>query len=228
MVYWTKEKSFYFVLAGQSIWFMLLAYVCSFMGALQVPMLVIALIYSAAGLVYSWRMNEEIADESTLSETRNQSVLERCAHFWESPIIKSTPNRQQVATCHPSAVQSISSPTAAFAPEDVVDPTAVLKTKLELNLKTAKAQTLDSGSPSHNNQTPKSQSAIYFKALFLACLVTILYRQLIVLALSFIPVLVYLGRHLFVTFGIKEYLGTVITDFYAHVQVSHFGMRSFR
>lgn len=216
MVYWTKEKSFYFVLAGQSIWFMLLAYVCSFLGALQVPALVIALSYSAAGFVYSWKSSED-ANESS-SETKNQSMLERCAHLWDSPIIKSTPNRQQVVASHPSAVQSISSPTTAFAPDDVIDPTAVLKTKLELNLKTAGAK---SNQPPESAQEPKSQSAIYFRALFLACLITILYKQLIVLALSFIPVAIYLGKHLFVTFGIKEYLGTVITDLYALVQVSH-------
>lgn len=224
-IYWTNEKSFYFVLAGQSIWFMLLAYVCSFLGALQVPALVIALTYSAAGFVYSWKYNEsETADESSISETKNQSVLERCAHFWDSPIIKSTPNRQQTtAACHLSVVQSLSSPTTAFAPDDVVDPTAVLKTKLELNLKTAKSTPID---PTHDNNAPKSQSAIYFKILFLACLVTILYKQLMVLALSFIPILLYLGKNLFVNFGIKEYLSTAVADIYALVQVSHLKMRS--
>lgn len=215
------------MLAGQSIWFMLLAYVCSFLGALQVPALVIALSYSAAGFVYSWKSCENADENSDASETKNQSMLERCAHLWDSPIIKSTPNRQQATnatTTHPANVQSISSPTT-FAPDDVVDPTAVLKTKLELNLKTAGAKnnqpSSDHNYPQDNAQTPKSQSAIYFKALFLACLVTILYRQLIVLALSLIPVLLYIGKNLFVTFGIKEYLGTVITDLYASVQVSH-------
>lgn len=225
MIYWTREKSFYFVMAGQSIWFMLLAYVCSFLGALQVPALVIALTYSAAGFVYSWKYTDESEDENSISDTKNQSILERCAHFWDSPIIKSTPNRQpSTATCHPSTVQSISSPTT-LTPDDVVDPTAVLKTKLELNLKTAGIKST-STDPMTDNQAPKSQSSIYFKALFLACLVTILYKQLFVLALTFIPVLIYLGKHLFITFGIKEYLSNAITDLYANVQVSVTKMRS--
>lgn len=226
MVYWTKTKSFYFVLAGQSIWFMLLAYVCSFLGALQVPALIIALAYSTVGFVYNIKYGEE-ADESTLSETKNQSILERCAHFWDSPIIKSTPNRQQPTTPvvghqqPPSAVQSMVSSPTTFAPDDVVDPTAVLKNKLELNLKTAtaKATTVDPDDDDNNHQS-KSQSAIYFKALFLACLVTILYKQLLVLALSFIPVLLYIAKNIIVTFGIKEYLSALITDLYVLVQVS--------
>lgn len=194
---------------------MLLAYVCSFLGALQVPALIIAIAYSAIGFVYNWKYVDE-ANESEL-ETENQSMFERCAHFWESPIIKSTPNRQ-IATpvTQPSAVQSISSPTA-LTPDDDVDPTIVLKNKLELNLKTATAKaTIEQ----EDQATAKSQSAIYFKALFLACLVTILYKQLVVLALSFIPVLIYMAKKAIVTFGIKEYLSSAVADLYARVQVS--------
>lgn len=219
MVYWTKSKSFYFVLAGQSIWFLLLAYVCSFLGALQVPVFLIALTYSAAGFVYNMKYSENDMDESSVHETKNQSMLERCAHFWDSPIIKSTPNRQPTTTIvQPSTVQSISSPSA-FAPDEVVDPTAVLKTKLELNLKTAGAKATTS-TEQDSNQSIKSQSAIYFKGLFMACLVTILYKQLFVLALSFIPILVYFAKQFMDTFGIKEYLGAAIADLYAQVQVS--------
>lgn len=202
------------MLAGQSIWFMLLAYVCSFLGALQVPAFLVAIAYSAVGFIYNWRCEEDAVENS--SESKNQSMLERCAHFWESPIIKSTPNRQQTTAAgvvEPSAVQPISSPIAAALVSDDDNPTAVLKTKLELNLKTAKTT-------SELDDQPKSQSAIYFKALFLACLVTILYKQLFVLALSFIPVLVYVAKNLLVTFGIKELLWKTATDSYCSVQVS--------
>lgn len=210
MAYWTKPKSFYFMVAGQSIWFMLLAYVCSFLGALQVPAFIIAIAYSAAGFIYNWNREDDVLDNS--SETKNQSMFERCAHFWDSPIIKSTPNRQQAGgdIVQPSAVQPISSPS----PDDV-NPTAILKTKLELNLKTAKTSSAEA-----ENHGSKSQSAIYFKALFMACLVTFLYKQLIVLALSFIPVLVYIAANIFVTFGMKEWLWNSISDQYSSVQVS--------
>lgn len=203
------------MVAGQSIWFMLLAYSCSFLGALQVPAFILAIGYSAIGFVYNWKSEEE-ANESD-SETKNQSMFERCAHFWESPIIKSTPNRQQTVITQPSSVQSISSPTTAFASDDV-DPAAVLKNKLELNLKTVGVKSTPADA---DNQSPKSQSAIYFKALFLACLVTFLYKQLMILALCFIPIFVYIAKILIVTFGIKEYLSSTITELYSMVQVSN-------
>lgn len=201
------------MLAGQSIWFMLLAYVCSFLGALQVPAFLIAITYSAVGFVYNWKCEEDGVENS--SESKNQSMFERCAHFWDSPIIKSTPNRQQttgVAVQSP-AIQPISSPITT---SDDDNPTAVLKTKLELNLKTAKTSATEL-----DNQSPKSQSSIYFKALFMACLVTILYKQLFVLALSCIPVLVYVATNIFVTFGMKELLWKTATDLYSSVQVSN-------
>lgn len=196
---------------------MLLAYVCSFLGALQVPAFVLAIAYSAAGFIYNWKCEEDAIENA--SESKNQSMFERCAHFWDSPIIKSTPNRQQITADvgHP-LTQSISSPTTTkttILPSDDVNPTAVLKTKLELNLKTATITSAES-----DNQLPKSQSAIYFKALFLACLVTFLYKQLFVLALSLIPVLVYIAKNIFVTFGIKELLSNTVTDLYSSVQVS--------
>lgn len=203
------------MVAGQSIWFMMLAYSCSFLGALQVPAFILAIAYSAIGFVYNWKCEDEVNESN--SDTKNQSMFERCAHFWDSPIIKSTPNRQQLVIAQPSSVQSISSPTTALAPDDV-DPAAVLKNKLELNLRIAGAK---SSPLDDDNQSPKSQSAIYFKALFLACLVTFLYKQLMILALSFIPMLVYIAKILIVTFGIKEYLSTTITDLYSMVQVSN-------
>lgn len=203
------------MVAGQSIWFMLLAYVCSFMGALQVPAFIIAITYSAIGFIYNWKYEEEALEHSSF-EMKNQSMFERCAHFWDSPIIKSTPNRQKTNAdeVQPSSVQPISSPTTILS-SDEANPTAVLKTKLELNLKTAKTSSTES-----ENQSSKSQSAIYFKALFLACLVTFLYKQLVVLALSCIPVLVYVAKNIFVTFGMKELLRKSITDLYSSVQVS--------
>lgn len=197
------------MLIGQSIWFMLLAYVCSFLGALQVPAFIGALIYSAAGFVYNWNYVED-GDDSSI-ETKNISIVEKCAHFWDSPILKSTPHRQQipVATTQPSGIQSVSSPVTS----NVDDPATVLKNKLELNLK-AQTQSTDD-----NNHMTKSQSAIYFKVLFLTCLVTILYQQLFVLALCFIPILVYIANNAIITFGIKECLQNQLNELFALMQV---------
>lgn len=221
-IFWTKSKSLYFMLTGQSIWFMLLAYVCSFLGALQVPAFIAALTYLIIGFAYNWKYIEETDENSDASETKNQSFIEKCAHFWDSPIIKSTPNRQPLIT-QPSSVQPISSPIAPNC-----EPTALLKTKLELNFKAAEqARNLE------NEQSNKSQpqSAIYFKGLFLACLATILYKQLIVLAFSLVPILVYILSKVVFTFGFKEYFLSLSNEIFLSIQVSlnsrfpYFGVR---
>lgn len=189
---------------------MLLAYVCSFLGALQVPAFIAALAYSIIGFAYNWNTVE--SDDDSMSETKNQSFIEKCAHFWDSPIIKSTPNRPLQSAIAPSSVQPISSPITSDC-----EPTALLKNKLELNFKAAEqAKYIESDNQSTK---PQSQSAIYFKALFFACLVTILYKQLFVLALSLIPVLIYVLNKVIVTFGIKEYLLNIFNEAFLLVQV---------
>lgn len=199
------------MLSGQSIWFILLAYVCSFLGALQVPAFIAALTYSVIGFAYNWKNIEETDESSDVSETKNQSFIEKCAHFWDSPIIKSTPNRQPIIA-QTSSVQPISSP---IAPD--CEPTALLKTKLELNFKAAEQARYLEHEQSNKSQ---SQSAIYFKGLFLACLATILYKQLIVLAFSLIPVLVYILNKVMITFGFKEYFLNLLNEIFLSIQVS--------
>lgn len=261
--YWTKSRSVHFMLIGQSIWFLLLAYVCTFFGALQVPAFIGAILYSAIGFAYNWKyVDEANGDTDSMSDTRNLSIVEKCAHFWDSPILKSTPTRpivsnipssvQSVSTPvtssnadnpatllknkmdlnvktelkstpsrpiianMPSSVQSISSPTAA----NIDNPATVLKNKMELNVKTELQfkQALDAAAD--NDQSAHSQSAIYFKVLFLVSIVTVLYRQLFVLALCFIPIAVYLANKAIVTFGLTEWLQNQWNDLYLRIQVN--------
>lgn len=186
------------MLIGQSLWIVLLAYVCSFLGALQVPVWIACLAYAAVGFVYNSSVNED--GDQTNTEEQNRSILDKCAQFWGSPILISTPHRE-AAKAHTSAVENVNS-TARGDLND--DPAAVLKHKLDLNLKAIDARA---------DPTKTSQSAIYFKGLFLACLVTILYKQLFVLCLSLIPVLVYILHNAFEVFGTKEYAAAKFAEF---------------
>lgn len=157
---------------------------------------------------------DEVSDDDSMSDTRNLSIVEKCAHFWDSPILKSTPTRPIVSNM-PSSVQSISSPVTAHD-----NPATVLKNKMELNVKTELLyKTQAPQADAELDQSVRSQSAIYFKVLFLACLVTILYKQLFVLALSFIPIVVYLANKAIVTFGLTEWLQNQWNELYLHMQV---------
>lgn len=200
---WKEEKSLYFMLIGQSLWIVLLAYVCSFLGALQVPVWIACLAYAIVGLVYNSSVHDD-GNETTLDE-QNQSILDKCAQFWGSPKLNSTPKRFIVQTTPHGDADSI------VRADPVDDPAAVLKQKLDLNLKVA--ETEGKGRHLHLAETTKtSQSAVYFKALFLACLVTILYKQLFVLCLSLIPVLVYILHNAIEIFGIKDYARAKLTE----------------
>lgn len=186
------------MLAGQSLWMLLLAYVCSFLGALQVPVLIACMTYAAVGLIYTAN-SPELNDSHSFSEEENQSIFDRCISLLGSPVLRSTPQRPVLA--HPSAVENV---PAVRKVSTADEPENLLRNKLELNLKANEA---DENVPDIQlvDVSRHSQSAIYFKALFFACLITILYKQVLVLCLSFVPVLIYLVNKAIVAFGIKDY-----------------------
>lgn len=198
------------MMIGQSLWVVLVAYVCSFLGALQVPILMSALTYALVGFIYNVKYSDQDSGGSDTENgaDRNLSILDKCASFWE-PSFKSTPNRLSNPTA-PSSVQDVT------ASPDV--DSFIHKTKtLELNEKNAVA----TENESIRESSKKPQSEIYFKALFLACLITILYKQLLVLCLAFIPIVIYLTNKLLDMFGFKDYAMCRLEEFGARVQVRY-------
>lgn len=214
VLFWKHEKSLYFMLIGQSLYVVLVAYVCSFLGALQVPVLIAVLTYAFAGFLYNLK-GDEYANDSINGEN-NQTILERCASFWDSPAVNSTPNRD--GPIGPSSVEDVSISSDPIVKEEELN--AVGKPKLELNLKASDAGNLHGVHFVNENNGRKSQSAIYFKVLFLACVITILYKQLLVLLLTFIPIIIYLLNKIIVIFGIKDYAIAKIEEIGALLQVS--------
>lgn len=68
-------------------------------------------------------------------------------------------------------------------------------------------------------------SDVYFKALFIACLVTIFYKQLLMIFLAFIPIGIYLCNRLIHQFGIKEFAAGKIDEITAFIQVNKFSLK---
>lgn len=199
------------MLIGQSLYVVLVAYVCSFLGAFQVPVLMAVLTYALVGFLYNLKSDDDAND--SINGDRNQTILERCASFWDSPAVNSTPNRDAA----PSSVENVTLSSDAVS-KTIED--AAGKAKLELKLKGAEGVNDTGVHFSNVNNGRKSQSAVYFKALFLACVVTILYKQLLVLLLTFIPILVYLLNKIIVIFGIKDYAIAKIEEIGDVVQVN--------
>lgn len=57
---WKPEKSFYFTIAGQTLWIIIAAYFCSLLGAFQVPAFISVLSYAVIGLFYDIRARSKL------------------------------------------------------------------------------------------------------------------------------------------------------------------------
>ncbi|XP_030371008.1 transmembrane protein 245 isoform X2 [Scaptodrosophila lebanonensis] len=56
---WKPEKSAHFVIAGQSMWVAIAGYLCSFLGALQVPVFLLVMAYVVASTIYHLQTSED-------------------------------------------------------------------------------------------------------------------------------------------------------------------------
>lgn len=191
------------MLLGQGLWLVLIAYACSFLGALQVPVLMATLTYALIGFVY----NVKYCDTGDSTDDRNQSILEKCASFWETSAVNSTP---QPMSPEPSSVEPVADERSQT---DCLDETILNREKSEFKPKPLPATSDD------NDNSRKSQSGIYFKALFLSCMVTILYKHLLVLCLAFIPIAIYLCNKLLDMFGFKDHALAYLEELNERIQV---------
>lgn len=57
--FWKPSNSNRFVIAGQSLWIANVSYVCSFLGALQVPAFITIMLYVGTSIIYHLRTTEE-------------------------------------------------------------------------------------------------------------------------------------------------------------------------
>lgn len=161
------------------------------------------MLYASVGFMYNISSND-LDDSHVVAEEPNQSFFDRCAHLWGSPTIKSTPNRALNGTQASTVENIIDSGGRKETNDD--EPGVILRNKLELNLKETDAN-LRSPDVHFVEATKPSQSAIYFKVLFLACVVTLLYKQMLVFCLLLVPILVHIAGRAIDVFGIKDYAG---------------------
>lgn len=177
---WKKENSFYFVVLGQTLWVVIVAYICSFLGALQIPVFVASIIYAIVGVVYDFKSRTIPTDEDS-------SIVEKIVSF---------------VNVQSSYMSPISSPVVAQSSkaESIAERDGELdapKTKIHLNVQTSAHRSVDD---------EKSQSEIYFKGLFLACIVTMIYKHTWMLFVAFVPIIIYLTKRFILAFGLEHYV----------------------
>lgn len=175
---WKKENSFYFVVLGQTLWVVIAAYVCSFLGALQIPVFVASITYAIVGVVYDFK--SRTTDE-------NSSIVEQIVSFVNVQSAYKSPVSSPVAP-------PTSSSRSELVPEQDGSDVAP-KTKIHLNVQSP-APMID--------DDDKSQSEIYFKGLFLACIVTMIYKHTWMLFVAFVPIVVYLTKRFVLAFGLEQ------------------------
>uniref|UniRef100_A0A1B0D6D9 Transmembrane protein 245 n=1 Tax=Phlebotomus papatasi TaxID=29031 RepID=A0A1B0D6D9_PHLPP len=81
VLFWKPANHTKFMMFGQSLWLLLVAYVCSFLGPLQVPVFMALLLYGLAGVVYTYR--EQF--EKSSGDDANVSITERLRRFVDVP-----------------------------------------------------------------------------------------------------------------------------------------------
>lgn len=193
---WKKENSFYFVVLGQTLWVVIVAYVCSFLGALQIPVFVASIIYAIVGVVYDFK--------SRTSED-DSSIVEKIVSFVNVQSAYKSPISSPVAV-PPSLTKS-----ELMAEHDgIVD---LPKTKIHLNVQTP--------APG-NGDDDKSQSEIYFKGLFLASLVTMIYKHTWMLFVAFVPIFIYLTKRFVLAFGLEQLVTEKWTELTSGIKVTDF------
>lgn len=190
---WKQENSFYFMILGQTLWIIFVAYGCSFLGALQVPIFLASLTYALVGIIFDFK------SRSHRNVDNNTTIVQQIVNFLEVQVYTN------VRT--PSIVQKL----VERSDEGPIE-TDTPKTKMHLNIKAKDYHTDES-------VKVKSQSEIYFKALFLACVSTILYKHVWMMFVAVVPISIYIANKIIIAFRIKETIASECTDLTAGLKV---------
>lgn len=184
--FWKQENSFYFMILGQTLWIIFVAYGCSFLGALQVPIFLASLTYAMVGIVFDFK------SRSHRNQDNNATIVKQIVNFLEVQVYT---NVRTSSIVEEVVEGSDDEPVGTDTP----------KTKMHLNIK----------SKNHRAEETvqiKSQSEIYFKVLFLACVSTILYKHVWMMFVAVVPILIYIANKIIIAFRIKETIASEWND----------------
>lgn len=194
------------MLLGQTLWIVIIAYGCSFLGALQVPVFLSTLIYGFVGAIYDIKIKN---NKETSTTREDNSFIEKCASLLDVQSYYTTPMNNNTTTTMYTNDETVNVSTGVVGPSDLQllneQITLTPKSKMHLNMKTS----LRANSYNNDNvddEIKKSQSEIYFKVLFLVSIITIIYKYVWMLFFAAVPISIYIINKLIITFGLKNYL----------------------
>ncbi|KAH8406986.1 hypothetical protein KR222_003335 [Zaprionus bogoriensis] len=183
--FWRPEKSVHFVIAGQSMWIAIAGYLCSFLGALQVPVFLLIMGYVIVSTAYHLQTSED--NESASFLDRLQKLFDR------NDFERSLSN---ISICRRAGGEaSLQSDVEDISLSDTMDSTDTLDAR-------------------PTDEAEGHQSDTYFKLLFYACLGTFLYRNIWMFVLAAVPIFLHLLYTLGNCTGITHFFYQTIRDAY--------------
>lgn len=226
-MFWKPTNSIRFTILGQTIWIVLVAYGCSFLGAFQVPIFGFSLTYALAGIIYDIRSRNQQQQQGSIN---NVTFFQQITTFLESPIYyisgsgsSGGASSDSINTNSENNIhQNIEKPTSLplTSTSSYLEP--VIRSKDQLNVTTTDDTTNKNELKEEPNEEEHLLSDFYFKILFYACAATVFYNNFGfgLLILLFIPVCFYYFIHFCTIFGLKKFLTDKIQTTWNLVWVS--------
>ncbi|XP_068153780.1 transmembrane protein 245 isoform X7 [Drosophila tropicalis] len=186
--FWRPENRAHFVVAGQSMWIAIAGYLCSFLGALQVPVFLLVMAYVTASTAYHLQIS-----------TDSGSYLHRLQKLFDKNDFERSLSNFSIAGKATGGVEqsNLQSDVEDISLSDTIDSTDTFDAK-----------------PLEEEETEGHQSETFFKLLFYACLATFLYRNIWMFILAAVPVFVHLLLTLGAYTGITQFVSGRIHDIY--------------
>lgn len=178
---WRPSNQSKFMVAGQSLWLLLLAYGCSFLGPLQVPVFLVLIGYGITGFIYSFKNSSIATPTETLHEKGEEvhkSIAEKVKDFIrDQHKRRQSIRRQSSVTATPSGIDGLNAGDSAT--------TTTNKSNLNLPLGKQNQPTTDN---EDDDDSDLLTSDMFFKVLFYSCTATVLFKNPWLLFISVVPV----------------------------------------
>lgn len=192
VIMWKSETAQLFNIVGQSFWMFLVAYLCSFFGAFQIPAFIAATIYLIIGIIYD-ESNEH--SDSFISKT-----VKTLFHAKETES-QDDDNDSSVRMAPQNEMEFPLTPMGRIM--KTKSQLTEIKQRMQLNLH-QEHQRQQQKAPKTAKET-ELESDVYFKILFYACLATIIWNHLWIIFLCFIPISFYSLKLLFNVMGLWNF-----------------------
>lgn len=189
--FWNTSNSNRFVIAGQSLWVAIISYGCSFLGALQVPVFILIMLYVGASIIYHLQSTEG-----------SSSIVDKLKKLLDKSDFEKSINSLRVNNYK----QNLHSDIEDVSFSETAD-----------SMETLEAYD-DHVDAKESNEEPHL-SGTYFKFLFYACLATFLYRNVWMFVLAVIPMFMHLLYQLSKYTGFTDFVADKLNDIYTNIKV---------